>query len=282
MPNLAATLPADGGSRLGAGEVLRRAPLGVVRVEGPGARCARPRSCRSCSRASCAATTRRARSTSGVRGAGGVEPRRAAARRRAGDDRRACPTCVGGASAGRIEVLVDGGVRWGTDVLRALALGARAVLLGRPILWGLAVGGEEGVRGVLEIVRAELSRAMALAGCSKRERNRPRSRAPGRVTKRARRKRCYDSAACRSFAAAAVASSSTSLRRRRRRLRRLRRVADAVGGPGLRRRSGTTTSRPSAARPTTPSSSNQRRPSLTRGRQRASRVRRSSSRSGSR
>jgi len=62
-------------------------------------------------------------------------------------------------------VMMDGGIRRGTDVLKALALGARAVLLGRPILWGLAVGGEEGVRGVLELVRAELSRAMALAGC---------------------------------------------------------------------------------------------------------------------
>ncbi|MGZ3438959.1 MAG: alpha-hydroxy acid oxidase, partial [Polyangia bacterium] len=69
------------------------------------------------------------------------------------------------AVAGRCEVLVDGGVRWGADVLKALALGARAVLLGRPILWGLAVEGEAGVRAVLEIVRDELSRAMALAGC---------------------------------------------------------------------------------------------------------------------
>lgn len=72
---------------------------------------------------------------------------------------------VVGAVAGRAEVLVDGGVRWGSDVLKALALGARAVLLGRPILWGLAVDGEAGVRGVLELVRGELSRAMALAGC---------------------------------------------------------------------------------------------------------------------
>jgi 4-hydroxymandelate oxidase len=72
---------------------------------------------------------------------------------------------VADAVAGRCEVLVDGGVRWGTDVLKALALGARAVLLGRPILWGLAVGGEAGVRAVLELVRDELSRAMALAGC---------------------------------------------------------------------------------------------------------------------
>ena len=72
------------------------------------------------------------------------------------------------AVAGRAEVLVDGGVRWGTDVLKALALGARAVLLGRPILWGLAVDGEAGVRAVLELVRGELSRAMALAGCENR------------------------------------------------------------------------------------------------------------------
>jgi len=71
---------------------------------------------------------------------------------------------VTGAVAGRAEVLVDGGVRWGGDVLKALALGARAVLLGRPILWGLAVDGADGVRAVLELVRGELSRAMALAG----------------------------------------------------------------------------------------------------------------------
>lgn len=66
----------------------------------------------------------------------------------------------------RAEVLFDGGVRWGTDTLIALALGARAVLLGRPILWGLAVDGAAGARRVLEIAREELSRAMALAGCA--------------------------------------------------------------------------------------------------------------------
>jgi len=71
---------------------------------------------------------------------------------------------VAAAVAGRAEGLVDGGVRWGADVVKALALGARAVLLGRPILWGLAVAGEAGVRDVLELVRGELSRAMALAG----------------------------------------------------------------------------------------------------------------------
>lgn len=70
------------------------------------------------------------------------------------------------AVAGRCDVMMDGGVRWGTDILKALALGARAVLVGRPILWGLAVGGERGASGVLEVLRCELDRAMALAGTS--------------------------------------------------------------------------------------------------------------------
>jgi 4-hydroxymandelate oxidase len=74
---------------------------------------------------------------------------------------------VADAVAGRVEVLVDGGVRRGADVLRALALGARAVLVGRPILWGLAVAGEEGAYGVLETLRDELDQAMALAGCAR-------------------------------------------------------------------------------------------------------------------
>ncbi len=65
---------------------------------------------------------------------------------------------------GRAEVYLDGGVRRGTDVVKALALGARAVLVGRPILWGLALGGAEGVRAVLEHLRMELDLAMALAG----------------------------------------------------------------------------------------------------------------------
>lgn len=69
------------------------------------------------------------------------------------------------AVAGRCEVLMDGGIRWGTDVFKALALGARAVLVGRPVVWGLAVGGEAGVERVLAILRDELSCAMALAGC---------------------------------------------------------------------------------------------------------------------
>ena len=69
------------------------------------------------------------------------------------------------AVAGRVEVLLDGGVRRGTDVLKALALGARAVLVGRPVLWGLTLGGEDGVRAVLRHLREEIDLAMALAGC---------------------------------------------------------------------------------------------------------------------
>ncbi len=65
---------------------------------------------------------------------------------------------------GRCEVYVDGGIRRGTDVLKALALGARAVLIGRPVLWGLAVDGSEGVRDILGLLRAELELAMALSG----------------------------------------------------------------------------------------------------------------------
>ena len=72
-----------------------------------------------------------------------------------------------GAAAGRVEVYVDGGVRRGTDVLKALALGARAVLIGRPYLWGLAVDGEAGVARVIELLRSELERSMTLAGCAR-------------------------------------------------------------------------------------------------------------------
>src|SRR3990172_5184689 len=67
---------------------------------------------------------------------------------------------------GRVEVYMDGGVRRGTDVLKALALGARAVLLGRSVLWGLALGGADGVRAVLDHLRAEFELAMALGGCT--------------------------------------------------------------------------------------------------------------------
>jgi isopentenyl diphosphate isomerase/L-lactate dehydrogenase-like FMN-dependent dehydrogenase len=71
---------------------------------------------------------------------------------------------VADAVAGQCTVLIDGGIRRGTDVLKALALGADAVLVGRPILWGLAVDGAAGVTRVLEMLRSELQRAMILAG----------------------------------------------------------------------------------------------------------------------
>ncbi|MBN9109353.1 MAG: alpha-hydroxy-acid oxidizing protein [Pseudonocardia sp.] len=68
------------------------------------------------------------------------------------------------AAAGRAEVFVDGGIRRGTDVVKALALGARGVFVGRPYLYGLAAGGRHGVARALDILRAELDKAMALVG----------------------------------------------------------------------------------------------------------------------
>lgn len=65
------------------------------------------------------------------------------------------------------EIYVDGGIRRGSDVLKAIALGARAVLVGRPVLWGLTVAGEEGAARILEILRRELDEAMLLSGCTK-------------------------------------------------------------------------------------------------------------------
>jgi 4-hydroxymandelate oxidase len=76
---------------------------------------------------------------------------------------RALPEVVA-AVAGRCPVLVDGGVRRGRDVFVALALGAAAVLVGRPVLWGLAVGGADGVRHVLTLLTEDLAHTMALAG----------------------------------------------------------------------------------------------------------------------
>jgi isopentenyl diphosphate isomerase/L-lactate dehydrogenase-like FMN-dependent dehydrogenase len=64
----------------------------------------------------------------------------------------------------RVEVLLDGGVRRGTDIVKALALGARAVMIGRPYIYGLAVDGEAGVAKVLQILRDELHLAMVLLG----------------------------------------------------------------------------------------------------------------------
>jgi 4-hydroxymandelate oxidase len=72
---------------------------------------------------------------------------------------------IADAVAGGGEVLLDGGVRRGSDVVKALALGARAVLVGRPVLWGLAAGGRAGVAAALAVLRRELDLAMALCGC---------------------------------------------------------------------------------------------------------------------
>lgn len=80
---------------------------------------------------------------------------------------------VVGAVAGRMEVYVDGGVRRGSDVVKALALGARAVLAGRAPLWGLACEGEAGATRVLQLLRDEIELALALCGCT----------APGSVTR---------------------------------------------------------------------------------------------------
>jgi 4-hydroxymandelate oxidase len=73
---------------------------------------------------------------------------------------------VVGAVGGRAEVLVDGGIRRGTDVVKALALGARATLAGRAPLYGLAVDGADGVEHVLGLLRAEIELALALCGCA--------------------------------------------------------------------------------------------------------------------
>ncbi|XP_040607440.1 hydroxyacid oxidase 2 [Mesocricetus auratus] len=66
---------------------------------------------------------------------------------------------------GKVEVYMDGGVRTGNDVLKALALGAKCIFLGRPILWGLACKGEDGVKEVLSILKGEFQTSMALSGC---------------------------------------------------------------------------------------------------------------------
>src|SRR5262245_7756362 len=70
------------------------------------------------------------------------------------------------AVAGRVPLLIDGGIRRGTDIVKALAVGATAVAIGRPVFWGLATAGEEGVTQVLEMLRSELVRALTLCGCS--------------------------------------------------------------------------------------------------------------------
>ena len=77
------------------------------------------------------------------------------------------PEIIKAVEGHNIEVFVDGGVRHGTDVLKAIALGARACLIGRPYLWGLASGGETGVIRILEIFHEEIDRTLALIGRSK-------------------------------------------------------------------------------------------------------------------
>lgn len=73
------------------------------------------------------------------------------------------------AVAGRVELYIDGGISRGTDALKAIALGARAVFIGRPVLWGLAHSGEEGVYNVVNLLKEEFALAMALSGCVKIE-----------------------------------------------------------------------------------------------------------------
>ena len=74
---------------------------------------------------------------------------------------------IADAVAGKAELYVDGGIRRGTDIVKALALGADAVLVARPVIWGLALDGADGVRAVLDHLRAELVRAMALCGAAR-------------------------------------------------------------------------------------------------------------------
>ncbi|MFI7129929.1 alpha-hydroxy acid oxidase [Nonomuraea sp. NPDC050153] len=73
---------------------------------------------------------------------------------------------IAAAVGGAVPVLVDGGIRRGTDVLKALALGATAVAVGRPVIWGLAADGERGVARVLGLLRAEVEHALTLCGCA--------------------------------------------------------------------------------------------------------------------
>lgn len=67
---------------------------------------------------------------------------------------------------GRCEIYLDGGIRNGTDIFKALALGCDAVFVGRPVIWGLSYNGSEGVQSVLELLRNELEMALLLSGCN--------------------------------------------------------------------------------------------------------------------
>jgi 4-hydroxymandelate oxidase len=77
----------------------------------------------------------------------------------------ALPEIVAATNGTNLDIIVDGGIRRGTDVVKALALGAKMVMLGRPILWGLAVDGEVGARAILDLLRSEFDTTLALIGC---------------------------------------------------------------------------------------------------------------------
>lgn len=71
---------------------------------------------------------------------------------------------IADAVGSQVEILLDGGIRRGTDVVKAIAMGAKACLVGQPYVWGLAVGGEAGVAKVLQILRSEIDTTLALLG----------------------------------------------------------------------------------------------------------------------
>ena len=140
-------------------------PTRVRRSPGTTSRsCASGRACRSCSRASSTLRTRSWRSSTGWTGSS--SPTTAAGRSTVRSPR--WTRCPGSwrPSQGGYPSSLDSGVRSGADVFRALALGASAVGLGRPYVWGLAAGGQEGVREVIRNLRADFDLTMGLAGCA--------------------------------------------------------------------------------------------------------------------
>ncbi|GMI77883.1 hypothetical protein HRI_001457600 [Hibiscus trionum] len=85
------------------------------------------------------------------------------------------------AVGGKVPVFIDGGIRRGTDIFKAMALGARAILVGRPVVFGLAAKGEHGVKRVLEMLKDELELTMALSGCSSITRSHVRTKHEQRI-----------------------------------------------------------------------------------------------------
>ncbi len=153
---------------------------------------ARSAACRCWSRASCAATRRCGAWTPAPRASSSPTTAAASSTGRCPAPspwpRSPTPSPATRAEA-RGVVLADGGVRSGLDVLVALALGADAVLLGRPALWALATGGADGVTALVDQVRDELTHAMALAGAPDLDRDRPQ---PGRPRSRCCRSTAHD------------------------------------------------------------------------------------------